>query len=571
MQLHHLGIDAERGAVCSSASPATSLCRPDAAAVLGRHPARRAARSPGCGRRASPATCRSCCCASTTSRISTSSRQLLQAHEYWRMKQLAVDLVILNERASSYVQDLQIAHRDAGAHQPVAAAPGVRAAPRPRLRAARRPDRRPRRARCCIAVARVVLVGAARQRWPSSSTALAEAVARRAAAPPKRAAGRRRRRAAAARPISSSSTASAASPTDGTRIRDDPRARASRRRRPGSTSSPIPTSASRSRPKAAATPGRSTAARTSSRRGRTIRSAIRPGEAFYLRDDDTGELWSPTALPIRDDAATYVARHGQGYSRFEHTRARHRARAAAVRAARRSDQDLAADAAQPFEPRRAACRSPPMSNGCSAPSRGASAPFVVDRDRSATPARCSRAIRGTRDFGSRVAFADLARPADRLDRRPHASSSAATARCDDPAALAGDAPLSNTVGAGLDPCARAADADRARRRTARRDRLLPRARRRRAEDARALIARYRAADLDAVLAEVDALLGRHARRGPGEDARPRDGHHAERLAALPDARLPHLGALGVLSGERRLRLPRPAAGRHGADARAARR
>ena len=37
------------------------------------------------------------------------ARQLLQAHEYWRMKQFAVDLVILNERASSYVQDLQIA------------------------------------------------------------------------------------------------------------------------------------------------------------------------------------------------------------------------------------------------------------------------------------------------------------------------------------------------------------------------------------------------------------------------------------------------------------------------------
>ncbi|MGD9841641.1 MAG: glucoamylase family protein, partial [Steroidobacteraceae bacterium] len=36
-------------------------------------------------------------------------RQLLRAHEYWRLKQLAVDLVILNERAHSYVQDLQIA------------------------------------------------------------------------------------------------------------------------------------------------------------------------------------------------------------------------------------------------------------------------------------------------------------------------------------------------------------------------------------------------------------------------------------------------------------------------------
>ena len=36
-------------------------------------------------------------------------RQLLRAHEYWRMKQLAVDLVILNERGSSYIQDLQAA------------------------------------------------------------------------------------------------------------------------------------------------------------------------------------------------------------------------------------------------------------------------------------------------------------------------------------------------------------------------------------------------------------------------------------------------------------------------------
>ncbi len=36
-------------------------------------------------------------------------RQLLRAHEYWRLKRFAVDLVILNERASSYVQDLQVA------------------------------------------------------------------------------------------------------------------------------------------------------------------------------------------------------------------------------------------------------------------------------------------------------------------------------------------------------------------------------------------------------------------------------------------------------------------------------
>ncbi|MEI8396759.1 MAG: glucoamylase family protein [Rhodospirillaceae bacterium] len=35
-------------------------------------------------------------------------RQLLLAHGYWRFKQLSVDLVILNERDSSYVHDLQI-------------------------------------------------------------------------------------------------------------------------------------------------------------------------------------------------------------------------------------------------------------------------------------------------------------------------------------------------------------------------------------------------------------------------------------------------------------------------------
>jgi cyclic beta-1,2-glucan synthetase len=44
----------------------------------------------------------------------------------------------------------------------------------------------------------------------------------------------------------------------------------------------------------------------------------RPGEAFYLRDSDSGDLWTPTALPIREPASTYIARHGRGYSRFEH-------------------------------------------------------------------------------------------------------------------------------------------------------------------------------------------------------------------------------------------------------------
>ena len=43
-----------------------------------------------------------------------------------------------------------------------------------------------------------------------------------------------------------------------------------------------------------------------------------PGEVIYLRDEDSGEIWAPTALPIREEDLSYVVRHGQGYSRFEH-------------------------------------------------------------------------------------------------------------------------------------------------------------------------------------------------------------------------------------------------------------
>jgi cellobiose phosphorylase len=41
------------------------------------------------------------------------------------------------------------------------------------------------------------------------------------------------------------------------------------------------------------------------------------GEAIYLRDESTGLAWSPTALPMRG-TGTYVTRHGFGYSTFEH-------------------------------------------------------------------------------------------------------------------------------------------------------------------------------------------------------------------------------------------------------------
>src|SRR5262245_10045199 len=43
-----------------------------------------------------------------------------------------------------------------------------------------------------------------------------------------------------------------------------------------------------------------------------------PGEVVYLRDEDSGTVWSATPLPVRE-REPYIIRHGQGYSVFEHT------------------------------------------------------------------------------------------------------------------------------------------------------------------------------------------------------------------------------------------------------------
>lgn len=43
----------------------------------------------------------------------------------------------------------------------------------------------------------------------------------------------------------------------------------------------------------------------------------RSGEALYLRDEETGHVWSPTPAPA-PDGLDYRVRHGAGYTRFEH-------------------------------------------------------------------------------------------------------------------------------------------------------------------------------------------------------------------------------------------------------------
>jgi len=42
-----------------------------------------------------------------------------------------------------------------------------------------------------------------------------------------------------------------------------------------------------------------------------------PGEVVYLRDEESGDFWTPTPLPV-GPTATITVRHGQGYTRYTH-------------------------------------------------------------------------------------------------------------------------------------------------------------------------------------------------------------------------------------------------------------
>ena len=175
-----------------------------------------------------------------------------------------------------------------------------------------------------------------------------------------------------------------------------------------------------------------------------------PGEVFYVRDLESGLIWGPTCLPIREHSAPYVARHGQGYSRFEHT-----------------SHGIALDLLQFVAPRDPVkiSRLTLVNRSDSTRrlsvtgyaewvlgvARGGSAPHVVTTIDQPTGAMfAANAWNG--EFAGRVAFADLGGrqtswSGDRLEFLGRNST------IDHPASLERGAELSGTTGAILDPCA----------------------------------------------------------------------------------------------------------------------
>ena len=99
VRLRHLGISAKEASQFQSLGGLVTFSEPSLRARRIDTGPRPPARSPRCGRSVSRATCRSCSCGSTTPTTCASSAQVVQAFEYWRLKRLAVDLVVLNERS----------------------------------------------------------------------------------------------------------------------------------------------------------------------------------------------------------------------------------------------------------------------------------------------------------------------------------------------------------------------------------------------------------------------------------------------------------------------------------------
>jgi cyclic beta-1,2-glucan synthetase len=223
-----------------------------------------------------------------------------------------------------------------------------------------------------------------------------------------------------------------------------------------------------------------------------------PAEVIYIRDEASGDLWSATPLPIRDPALAYVIRHGFGYSRFEHT-----------------SHGICLDLLQfvPLEDPLKISRLKMVNRSQQTRrlsithyvdwvlgnQRSRTAPFIVtaiDPQTCALTARCPWSV----DFRARVAFMDMGGRQQTCtgDRREFIGPRGSLA---EPAALLGPAPLSNRVGGGLDPCGAMQG----------RFALLPGeeceivlvlGQEASAEEALALLKRYRDLDLDVVFKDV---------------------------------------------------------------------
>ncbi|ROM89664.1 glycosyl transferase [Pseudomonas brassicacearum] len=432
-------------------------------------------------------------------------RQLLRAREYWRMKGLHVDLIILNERASSYVQDLQEAIETA-----VRSTQSRLHFGEERLRGAVYTLR----ADLMTVETRALLQAVARVEVIAHRGSIADQLARLPMPAPRNWIAARQPPSMPVWPLPQAPVGD-----DGLEFFNglggfdcNGREYLITLERDQTTPAPwINVIANPAFGFQVAAHGSGYTWAENSRENQLTPWSNDPvvdpaGEALYIRDEDSHQLWSPTAQPIRDDGV-YRAAHGFGYSRFNHV---------AYGIQTQLLQYVPLD--EPLKISRLTLRNlsgRPRRLSVTAyvewvlgTSRGTTGPFIrteIDAASGMLLAHNPWSIA----FPGRVAFADLGgrQSAWTADRREFLGRHGGPAA---PQALLGRASLSGACGAGLDPCAvLQCVVELAPGESVEVLALLGQAES--TDTARELVLRYRERDLDEVLAAVkrhwDEVLG----------------------------------------------------------------
>jgi cyclic beta-1,2-glucan synthetase len=418
-------------------------------------------------------------------------RQLVLGHEYWRLKRLDVDLVVLNESPASYVQDLQVSLQ-ALASQVRTPRPSEDGAMRGMIRVLQT-DQVPADARNLLHSTACAVLHARRGNLADQFVAIRDAVK----SPPSKWPVPVRRAPDFAAPQPDLAFANGIGG-----FADSGRDYVVTLQASNTTPAPwINVICNASFGFQVSTEGSGYTWSLNSQQNQLTAWSNDPvtdrsGEVIYIRDEDSGEIWGPTALPLRAPDSVFLARHGQGFTRFEHTS--HGIRASLlvyvpvddpVKISRLRLTDLSGRA------RRLSVTS--YTEWVLGALRAASAPHIVSDIDAATGAMFA-ANAWSNDFSLRVAFADLGGGATSFTA-DRAEFIGRNGRLDQPAGLASATPLSNRTGAGLDPCAALhVKLELAALGTSEIVLLLGQAES--PDAARALVVKYRAADLDNTLA-----------------------------------------------------------------------
>lgn len=378
--------------------------------------------------------------------------QLLRAHEYWHLKRLEVDVVIINERASSYVQDLQQAIETTL----------LKSQSRPRLHYSQ--------AQGAVFALRADLISVASRHQLQSIARIALIAHRGAitdqlaislpaptAGPPatftKRALPQQRLNGSVAAPCIEPPTLEFFNGFGG--FAKQGREYVTVLEEGRSTPAPwINVIANQQFGFQVSAEGAGYLWADSSRENQLTAWSNDPvtdpsGDAIYIRDEESHALYTATASPIRDSGC-YIARHGFGYSQFEHavdglsiTLLHFVPLDASLRISRLSITNHSE------RPRHLSVTA--YAEWVLGTSRSASAPFLIT-----SQAAASGALLVTNPwnaaFPERVAFLDIGVPPTQFtgNRSEFIGYGKSLA---EPAGLRVKTPLSGTLGAGQDPCA----------------------------------------------------------------------------------------------------------------------